>query len=148
MKIHENGSDSYSRIEDTLAEDFDSNAIDMIGGMECDEEDLQAQRDNGEEDPILIIEILAHWEPEAKVGILDWFYVCESGDDEDEPDLQHGGPIVAFEYEGRDPDFDALLSAAAPILNDELNWVEFTLEDLDDLDDEEDEEEKEKESNS
>lgn len=109
--------------------DPDETALEPVAGIDCPAEDIKAQRKDGDDDPIVTIELIAQWVPEGQQGILDWFFVRESGQSEKEPDIQHGGPLFAFAYAGDDPDFDALLPDAVKTLNQQIDFVEFELGD-------------------
>lgn len=129
MIIIEKASEEYSVIEELLGEHPDSTQLEIVGGIDCDDEDIDSQREAGEEDPMATIELIAHWNPNTKEGILDWYFARESTIGEEEPTIEHGGPLLAFRYATDEPDLDALLDDAVPALNEAVEWAEFQLND-------------------
>lgn len=133
MKIVSKDSQDFSDIEELLGENQQSIQIDMIAGLDCDEEDLDNQRESGDEDPIAVLELVAQWNPNVREGILDWYFIRESDLDDEQPEIEHGGALLGFRYDSEEPDLDALLESAVEVLNTEIAWAEFAL----DLDSEE-----------
>ncbi|MFC4994553.1 hypothetical protein [Rubritalea tangerina] len=132
MTIIEKGTEAFSVIEELLGEYPDSTEYEGVTGIDCDEDDLEAQRQDGDDDPMAIIEVIAHWNPNTKEGILDWYFARESTVNDAEPNIEHGGPLLAFRYDSDEPDLDNLLEAAVPALNDSVEWAEFQLNDDED----------------
>ncbi|GAA5494305.1 hypothetical protein Rhal01_00465 [Rubritalea halochordaticola] len=128
MKIISKDSPDFTDIEELLGENQSTIQIEMVAGLECDGEDLANQRDAGDNDPIAILELVAQWNPNVREGILDWYYVRESDLDEEEPPIVHGGALLGFHFQGDEPDLDALMDAALEVLNEEIAWAEFVLE--------------------
>jgi len=139
MTIIPTDSPEFEAIERTLSEDPDSTVIEMIGGIECDEEDLAHQREEGVEDPAASIDLIAQIHTASKTGMLDWFQIRVSSSELDPPNIEHGGTLLAFTFEGDEPDFDALAEAAIPALNEAVSWAEFSLDEDDEDEEEEDE---------
>lgn len=127
MQIIETATEEYSAIEELLGEHPDSIQVEIVAGIDCDEDDIDAQSEAGDEDPMITIELIAHWNPNTKEGILDWYCSRASSEGQDEPDIEHGGPLLAFRYTEEEPDLDALLDPAIPALNDSVVWAEFQL---------------------
>ncbi|MBT8044090.1 MAG: hypothetical protein KJO79_03985 [Verrucomicrobiae bacterium] len=118
----------FPKIEESLGARKDDTQLEVLAGIDCDDEDLSNQRDAGDDDPIATIELIVQWLPETGEGILDWFYVRESGIDSDPPEIQHGGPLLAFNSQGQEPDLDLLIENAVTNLNESIAWAEFELE--------------------
>ncbi len=129
MRVIQLNDPEYALVEEVLAVDPDETALEPVAGIDCSEEDIMAQREDGDTDPIVVIELIAQWVPEGQQGILDWFFVRESGQSEKDPGIQHGGPLLAFTYAGDDPDFDRLLPDAVTVLNEQVDFLEFELGD-------------------
>ena len=129
MTIIEKASEEYTVIEELLGEHPDSTQPEIVGGIDCDDGDMEAQREGGDKDPMATIELIAQWNPNTKEGILDWYFARESTIGEEEPDIEHGGPLLAFRYISDEPDLDSLLDHAVPALNDAVEWAEFQLND-------------------
>lgn len=129
MQIIEKTAKEYTVIEELLGEHQDSAQLDMVAGIDCDEEDIETQREDGVEDPMATIELIAQWNPNTKEGILDWYFARESTINDEEPEVIHGGPLFAFRYTEKEPDLDGLLEDAVPALNDAVDWAEFQLGD-------------------
>lgn len=129
MIIIEKASEEYTVIEELLGENPDSTQLEIVAGIDCDDEDIDAQREAGEEDPMATIELIAQWNPNTKEGILDWYFARESTIGEEEPTIEHGGPLLAFSYATDEPDLDVLLDDAVPALNAAVEWAEFQLDD-------------------
>ncbi len=127
MRVIPLSASEYALVEEVLAVDPDETALEPVAGIDCSEEDIEAQREDGDADPMVTIELIAQWVPEGQQGILDWFFVRESGQNEKEPIIEHGGPLLAFAYAGDDPDFDALLPDAVTVLNEQVGFLEFEL---------------------
>lgn len=141
MKTIEKSTEEYEVIEELLGEHPETVQVEMVGGLECDEDDMDAQRELGDTDPIVALDLVAHWNPNTKEGILDWYCTRESTAEDEEPDIEHGGPLLAFRYDSAEPDLDSLLDDAAAALNETIKWAEFQLGedendgDYDDLED-------------
>ncbi|MCP5534915.1 MAG: hypothetical protein H7A51_01640 [Akkermansiaceae bacterium] len=118
----------YPKIEESLAARKDDTQLEVLAGIDCDDEDLANQREAGDDDPIATIELIVQWLPETGEGILDWFFVRESGIDDDPPEVEHGGPLLAFNSQGEEPDLDQLIDEAVAALNESVTWAEFELE--------------------
>lgn len=121
-------SPEFEAIERTLSEDPDATAVELIGGIDCDDEDLAHQRQEGDNDPAVSIDLIAQVHAATKTGILDWFQIRLSGAEQDPPHIEHGGCLLAFRYDAEEPDFDALVEAAIPALNEAVSWAEFSLD--------------------
>ena len=63
----------FQKIESALGEHKDDTQLEVIAGIDCDEEDMSNQRELGDEDPIATIELIVQWLPDTGEGILDWF---------------------------------------------------------------------------
>ena len=120
--------DDFIDIHELLNKHADRCEVDMLAGIECDEEDLENQRRLGDEDPIAILEIAVQWDDTEKIGIVDWAFARESALEQEEPEAEHGGALLAFRYHGKEPDFDKLLVHAVPRLNKEVRWANFETE--------------------
>ncbi len=118
----------FEKIESVLASRKDDTQLEVLAGIDCDEEDLNNQHELGEEDPIATIELIVQWLPETGEGLLDWFYVRVSGMDEDPPAVEHGGALLAFNAQGEEPDLDTLIEHAVARLNQSIAWAEFELD--------------------
>ena len=118
----------FQKIESVLGERKDDTQLEVLAGIDCDEEDMDNQRELGDEDPVATIELIVQWLPETGEGVLDWFYVCLSGMDKDPPEVQHGGPLLGFNCEGQEPDLELLIDHAVAALNESIDWAEFELE--------------------
>ena len=118
----------FQKIESALGERTDDTTLEVLAGIDCDEEDMANQRELGDEDPIATIELIVQWLPETGEGILDWFYLRLSGVNDDPPAVEHGGPLLGFNCEGQEPDLDALIQSAVAALNEAIAWAEFELE--------------------
>lgn len=133
-----NTSSIYSEIEKLLEEDPEASELDVIAEIECDEEDIEFQSEEGTEDPIASLHLIAQWHPAAQRGILDWFFlplsaILELGESANEAELaerlMHGGSLFAFKYEGQEPDLESLLEPAVGKLNETVSFAEFALDD-------------------
>lgn len=118
----------FQKIEESLGSQQEQTQLETLAGIDCDEEDLQNQRELGDEDPIVTIELIAQWLPETGEGILDWFYLRLSGAETDPPEIEHGGPLLAFNTQGQAPDLDILIEDAVKSLNEAVAWAEFELD--------------------
>ena len=118
----------FSKIEDALSERQEDIQLEFLAGIDCDEQDFENQRDLGAEDPIASIELVAQWLPETGEGLLDWFFVRLSAIDADPPQIELGGPLLAFNTEDKTPDLDQLIEKTVETLNTAVNWAEFELE--------------------
>ena len=118
----------FQKIESSLDERKDETLLEVLAGIDCDDQDMANQRELGDEDPIATIELIVQWLPESGEGILDWFYVRLSGIDDDPPAVEHGGPLLGFNCEGHEPDLDMLIEHAVTALNASIEWAEFELE--------------------
>ena len=118
----------FQKVEESLGSQHEQTQLETLAGIDCDEEDLQNQRELGEEDPIVTIELIAQWLPETGEGILDWFYLRLSGAEADPPEIKHGGPLLAFNAQGKAPDLDILIEDAVKSLNESVAWAEFELD--------------------
>ncbi len=118
----------FEKIESSLAAAKDTSQLEVLAGIDCDDEDLDNQRELGDEDPIATIELIVQWLPDSGEGILDWFYVRVSGMDADPPEVEHGGALLAFNCKGEEPDLDTLITHATDALNQSVDWAEFELE--------------------
>lgn len=118
----------FQKIESSLGDHKDETQLEVIAGIDCDEEDMDNQRELGDEDPVATIELIVQWLPDTGEGILDWFYVRLSGINNDPPDVEHGGPLLAFNCEGQEPDLDLLIHDSVAALNESVGWAEFELE--------------------
>jgi hypothetical protein len=118
----------FQKIESSLGDHKDDTQLEVIAGIDCDEEDMANQRELGDEDPVATIELIVQWLPSTGEGILDWFYVRISGIDNDPPAVEHGGPLLAFNCEGKEPDLDLLIHDSVEALNESVGWAEFELE--------------------
>jgi len=78
----------FQKIEESLGSQQEQTQLETLAGIDCDEEDLQNQRELGDEDPIVTIELIAQWLPETGEGILDWFYLRLSGAETDPPEIK------------------------------------------------------------
>ncbi|WP_156817089.1 hypothetical protein [Rubritalea marina] len=121
------GSQDYMDVEELLGENPEDTNIEMVTGIDCDDEDIERQEADGVEDPMSTIELIAQWNPDTKEGILDWYYTCVSAEAEEEPDIHHGGPLIGFRYTTEAPEFDELLNPAVEQLNEVVEWAEFHL---------------------
>ncbi|MFC5049036.1 hypothetical protein ACFPK9_15760 [Rubritalea spongiae] len=128
MEIVKRTSQDYTDIEEILGENPDATQLEMLAGIDCDAEDIEAQRQAGEEDPMAAIELIAQWNPDTKEGILDWYFARESTIDDDEPAIEHGGPLFAFRFTSDEPDLEMLIEKAVPALSEAVEWAEFTLD--------------------
>lgn len=118
----------FEKIENSLGEHQEDSQLEPLAGIDCDDQDLANQHALGDEDPIATIELIAQWIPETGEGVLDWFYVRVSGIDTDPPEIEHGGPLLAFNTDGASPDLDQLIGSAVEALNQAVDWAEFELE--------------------
>ncbi len=118
----------FQKIESSLGDHKDETQLEVIAGIDCDEEDMANQRELGDEDPVATIELIVQWLPKTGEGILDWFYVRISGINNDPPEVEHGGPLLAFNSEGEEPDLDLLIHDSVAALNESVGWAEFELE--------------------
>lgn len=118
----------FQKIESSLDERKDETLLEVLAGIDCDDQDMANQRELGDEDPIATIELIVQWLPESGEGVLDWFYVRLSGIDDDPPAVEHGGPLLGFNCEGQEPDLDMLIEHAVTALNASIEWAEFELE--------------------
>jgi len=99
----------FQKIEESLGSQQEQTQLETLAGIDCDEEDLQNQRELGDEDPIVTIELIAQWLPEP-------------------PEIEHGGPLLAFNTQGQAPDLDILIEDAVKSLNEAVAWAEFELD--------------------
>jgi hypothetical protein len=129
METVKKTSQDYADIEELLGENPDLTQLEMLAGIDCDEEDIEAQRENGDDDPMATIELIAQWNPDTKEGILDWYFARESTINDEEPVIEHGGPLFAFRYTTEEPELEDLLEKAVPALNESVDWAEFALND-------------------
>ena len=120
--------EDFITIHNTLAQSGEETQVDILAGIECDDEDKAAQAEKGDEDPIAVLEVVIQWDAPQRVGIVDWFFVRESSTLEKEPNIEHGGPLLAFRYAGEEPDFNHLLQHAVPRLNKTISWANFDTE--------------------
>ena len=118
----------FQKIAEALGSRQEETQLETLAGIDCDEEDLQNQQELGEEDPIVTIELIAQWLPDTGEGILDWFYLRVSGAEDDPPQIEHGGSLLAFNTQGKAPDLDVLIDDAVTALNTSIDWAEFELE--------------------
>lgn len=118
----------FQKIEASLGEQKDDTQLEVLAGIDCDEEDMANQRELGDDDPVATIELIVQWLPKTGEGILDWFFVRLSGIDQDPPAIEHGGALLGFNSEGQEPDLDALIDGAVNALNESVSWAEFELE--------------------
>lgn len=118
----------FAKIEESLGSQQEKTQLETLAGIDCDDEDLANQRELGDEDPIVTIELIAQWLPESGEGILDWFYLRSSGEQADPPTIEHGGPLLAFNTQGEAPDLDILIEDAVKALNECIAWAEFELD--------------------
>jgi len=118
----------FSKVEDSLSERQEDTQLEFLAGIDCDEQDFDNQRALGAEDPIASIELIAQWLPETGEGLLDWFFVRASDMDSKEPNIEHGGALLAFNTEDESPDLDQLIDQAVEALNEAVQWAEFELE--------------------
>ena len=129
METIKKTSQDFADIEQLLAEDPESTQLEMLAGIDCDEEDVENQRTDGDDDPMVTIELIAQWNPVTKEGILDWCFARESVINDAEPTFEHGGPLLGFRYRADEPELDDLLDTAVPLLNEAVDWAEFQLGD-------------------
>ena len=118
----------FSKIEDALSERQEDIQPEFLAGIDCDDQDFANQRALGIEDPIASIEIIAQWLPDTGEGLLDWYFIRHSDMGNKEPNIEHGGALLAFNAEGDTPDLDKLIDNAVKILNESIQWAEFELE--------------------
>lgn len=118
----------FKKIEASLDAHKDDTQLEVLAGIDCDDEDLANQRELGDDDPVVTIELIVQWLPESGEGILDWFQLRESGAQQDPPAVEHGGPLLAFNCDGGEPDLDLLIEHAVSELNASVSWAEFELE--------------------
>ena len=118
----------FQKIERSVSERKDDVELAVLAGIDCDEEDLANQRELGEDDPVVIIELIVQWLPDTGEGLIDWFQIRESEEDKDPPSVEHGGPLLAFNCEGEEPDLELLIDHAVQELNEAIDWAEFELE--------------------
>lgn len=118
----------FEKIEASLEANQEDSQLEPLAGIDCDEQDLANQQELGDEDPIVTVEIIARWLPDTSEGILDWFYLRQSGEQSDPPPIEHGGPLLAFNSKGEEPDLDLLIESAVNKLNESISWAEFELE--------------------
>ena len=131
MKIISKESVDFGDVEELLGENPDVVEIEMVAGIDCDDQDLEVQREAGDENPVATLDLVVQWNPNVREGILDWYFINEGDIEEKDPEIFHGGALLAFKYEGNSPDFDLLLDDAVRILNTEISWAEFELGDDD-----------------
>jgi len=118
----------FSKIEDSLSERQEDTQLEFLAGIDCDEQDFENQRELGAEDPIASIELIAQWLPETGEGLLDWFFVRASEMNSKDPNIEHGGALLAFNTQEAAPDLDKLIDKAVETLNASIQWAEFELE--------------------
>ncbi|NWK56097.1 hypothetical protein HW115_10790 [Verrucomicrobiaceae bacterium N1E253] len=128
MRIIPTNDAVFEKVETSLDAHQNDVELEPLAGIDCDEQDLENQRKLGDEDPIVTVEIIARWLPETSEGILDWFYLRQSGEKQDPPPIEHGGPLLAFNSKGEEPDLDILVDNAVTRLNESITWAEFELE--------------------
>ena len=118
----------FEKIENALSERQEDTQLEFLAGIDCDDQDLANQRELGADDPIATIELIAQWLPDTGDGLLDWFYVRASALESDPPQIEHGGPLLAFNSKDATPDLDQLIDHAVVALNKSIEWAEFELE--------------------
>ena len=118
----------FQKIERSVSERKDDIELAVLAGIDCDEKDLQNQRELGDDDPVVTIELIVQWLPDTGEGLLDWFQIRASEEDNDPPEVEHGGPLLAFNCEGKEPDLGLLIDRAVQELNQAVDWAEFELE--------------------
>lgn len=118
----------FQKIEASLDARKEDTQLEALAGIDCDQEDMANQRELGDEDPVVTIELIVQWLPDSGEGILDWFQVRESNAEKDPPTVEHGGPLLAFNSEGKEPNLDLLIDNAVKELNESITWAEFELE--------------------
>ena len=118
----------FQKIEASLDARKEDTQLEALAGIDCDQEDMANQRELGDEDPVVTIELIVQWLPDSGEGILDWFQVRESNAEKDPPTVEHGGPLLAFNSEDKEPDLDLLIDNAVKELNESITWAEFELE--------------------
>lgn len=128
MEIVTTDSEDYQNIEALLAEYPDSTEVELVDEIACDEEGLEIQREDGEEDPMAYIQVVAQYNPNTKEGILDWCFMRESSLDKDDPNVELGGSLFGFRYKEETPDLDELIQLAIPHLNEMVSWAEFVFD--------------------
>jgi len=121
----------FEKIENALSERQEDTEIEPLAGIDCDEQDIANQHELGDEDPIATIELIAQWLPDTGEGVLDWYFVRVSGMKTDPPQIEHGGPLLAFNSQKSVPDLDQLIGEAVTALNLSVDWAEFELEEED-----------------
>lgn len=127
MQIIAKDTEAFNRIEELLGEHPESTELELVAGIDCDADDIETQREGGDDDPMATIELIAQWNPNTKEGVLDWYCGRESTINDEEPEVEPGGSLLGFSYEGEAPDLDALLDDAIPQLNAAVEWAEFEL---------------------
>lgn len=127
MKIISKESADFGDIEELVGENPDVLEIEMVAGIDCDDEDMATQREEGDENPIATLDLVAQWNPNVCEGVLDWYFVRAADIDQEEPEICHGGALLAFKYETKTPDLDLLLDEAVRVLNEEVSWAEFEI---------------------
>jgi hypothetical protein len=128
MRIISTNDAVFSKIEESLADRQEDTQLEFLAGIDCDEQDFENQRELGAEDPIASIELIAQWLPDTGEGLLDWFFVRASAINADPPQIEHGGPLLAFNTQNKTPDLDQLIDKAVKALNSTITWAEFELE--------------------
>jgi hypothetical protein len=118
----------FQKIEASLDARKEDTQLEALAGIDCDQEDMANQRELGDEDPVVTIELIVQWLPDSGEGILDWFQVRESNAEKDPPTVEHGGPLLAFNSEGKEPNLELLIDNAVKELNESITWAEFELE--------------------
>ena len=121
----------FAKIEAVLGERKEEAELQVLAGIDCDELDIANQEKLGDEDPVATIELIVQWLPETGEGVIDWFYVRVSGMKSDPPEVEHGGALLAFNTEGKEPDIELFVEHAVEELNETVTWAEFELEEDD-----------------
>ncbi len=123
----------FEKIENALSERQEEAELEVLAGIDCDEQDLANQAELGDEDPIETIELIVQWLPDTGDGVLDWFFVRVSGMQQDPPVVEHGGPLLGFNSKDEAPDLDVLIQSAVGALNEAVEWAEFELEEQEEV---------------
>lgn len=122
-------SSDFTAILDVLDVEPDKIDIESIGGLDCDDEDIATQKEEGSEDPIIQIELIARWSDEGKQGVIEWLYLPQSAEDLPEEKIgeavEFGGALLGFHYEGEEPPLEKFVDEALEALNEQITWAEF-----------------------